>query len=144
MFDNIISLFNYSPVTDSWAISIIEGVDFHSITSSTKSSQGTKNTDTVELIINCSGDKVIKTREGKKQYITPSQYAKAESTEELITFTPETDFIMEGDFTCQEPLIESEYEEGLYQFINKEYDGVYMIASSTFLSLIPHFEIGGR
>ena len=42
------------------------------------------------------------------------------------------------------PIVESQEDEGLYQKMNSQYDGVHMIQSAEFFRLLPHFEVEGR
>ena len=61
---------------------------------------------------------------------------------DAITFQPQTDFIMMGEYESTEPVNDDDYDAGFYDEMNSRYDSVYQIVSAVFYSLIPHFEIG--
>lgn len=79
-----------------------------------------------------------------KKYTGPKAYAKLADPSEYFTFRPETDFFATGNYASEAPISDDDYENGLYSAMNDAMDGVYMITSATFYSLIPHFEIGGK
>ena len=49
-----------------------------------------------------------------------------------------------GAWPVLTPIVESQEDEGLYQKMNSQYDGVHMIQSAEFFRLLPHFEVEGR
>lgn len=79
-----------------------------------------------------------------KKYTGPKAYAKLADPSGYFTFRPETDFFAAGNYASEVPISDDDYENGLYNAMNDAMDGVYMITSATFYSLIPHFEIGGK
>ena len=135
---------------------------------------GKTNGDTVELIIPTQADKsantliyrpyLILTNDGDylvdrlgvrlssqkpdtdeiRWYTGPKAYAKLDNPQEFFTFKAETDFFVVGNHFSLEPISDDDYDEGLYHEMNNAQDGVYMINSAAFFSLLPHFEIGGR
>ena len=144
MFVSTITVFNYHEATKTWYLSMITGVHLLSAKSSTGTTTGVNNGDTVEVIVRCAKDRSITTSIGKKQYVAPKEYGKSENPEDLITFTPETDFIYSGEWENLTPIPEDEESQGLYYEMNDEHDGVFAITSAGFFGLLPHFEIGGR
>lgn len=144
MFTNTITLFNFHETSGLWHPVVITGADVIEAKASTASTHGKNNASVVDILINCTGNKIVKTENGDRQYIGPKAYAKCEKPEEYLTFTPQRDFIYEGVRPDLSPVAEDDYESGLYHELNSEYDGVYLINSAAFYSLIPHFEIGGK
>ena len=104
-----------------------------------------KSADTVELIIRTAADKSNTENSVTVRYAAPKEYAALENPVGYFTFTPEQDFFYVGSvMAASYPEDDYDDDNGFYHHMNKTHDGVYMIQSSTFYSLIPHFEIGGR
>ena len=174
MYDAVITLFNYRKSEHAWYTTVFHGANLIEPRGNSATQQGQVNADTVEIIIhvkpNQDADTLIyvpnnitdvdgnvltsdngvhvayddpETHESR-QYISPKAYAHLEAVDGRFTFTPETDFVVVGNYSSQEPIDDDEYEDGLYQAMNEAQDGVYMITSATYFSLLPHFEIGGR
>lgn len=144
MYQNTVTVFNYHAETDCWYPSVISGADLVAANAGSRSTDGLANADTVDIIIHCTAEKVITTSEGSKSYIGPKEYAVCGHPEDCITFTPECDFIYDGEWQDLSPIDDEDFDEGLYHAMNDRHDGVYMIRSAAFYSLLPHFEIGGR
>ena len=144
MFQNTVTVFNYHEKTGLWYMSVIPGADLIALKSSNHSTEGTNSADTVDILINCSAEKVFSTLAGEKGYLPPKEYKKCGDPANNITFTPERDFIYAGEWQDLTPVDDDEYDEGFYHALNEEYDGIYMISSAAFYGLLPHFEIGGR
>lgn len=140
MYDNTITVFNYHQKSGKWFPTVISKADFLVNKSSSSTSGGLDNADSVEIIVRCTPDRVIN---GKK-YVPPKQYAKCDTPQAFITFAPESDFIFDGEHHSAEPIVDDDYDEGFYHAMNEEHDGVYIVTSAAFFSLLPHFEIGGR
>lgn len=79
-----------------------------------------------------------------RKYIGPKAYARLDDPRGYFTFKAETDFFVVGNYSSADPVDDDEYDEGFYHAMNDAQDGVYMISSAVFYSLLPHFEIGGR
>ena len=141
MFDHTITLFNYHAKTNKWYTTKFDGVDLLAASAKSATLQGETNGSSVDLLINVTADK--SSADGKK-YVGPKAYATVDDPADYFTFIPETDFFMEGDFSTPEPISEDDYESGYYHEMNNAHDGVHMVVSAAFFSLIPHFEIGGR
>lgn len=144
MYDKTVTLFNYYEESKTWFPSVISGVQIQTVNANTFTSMGINNADTMEFIIKCSPEQMVMTSEGAKQYIGPKEYARCTAPEEVLTFAPDTDFIFVGVWSDLSPVKEDEDSEGLYQEMNEEHDGVYMVNSVASYGLLPHFEIGGR
>lgn len=144
MYQNTITLFNFHKKTGVWYPSVISGVDLIASKANNATKEGTVNGDTVEIIIHCNKEKAIKTSEGLKSYTGAKAYAVCDNPSNCITFTPECDFIYDGVWPDLSPVIDDDSDSGLYHDMNEIKDGVYMITSAVFYSLLPHFEIGGR
>lgn len=144
MFQNTITVFNFHEASGFWYPSVIHGADLIESKSSTATTEGRNNADTVEIIIHCTANRSVTTTAGAKSYTGPKEYAKCDNPAERITFAPECDFIFDGEWPELAPISDDEYDSGLYHALNDEHDGVYMITSAIAYSLLPHFEIGGR
>ena len=144
MYQNTITIFNYHAGSGMWYPSVVEGADLIVNKSSTSTTAGKNNADSVDIIVHCSAEKVITTTAGAKSYTGPKEYAKCENPAERITFKPECDFIYDGIWPELAPISDDGYDSGLYHALNDEHDGIYMISSAAFYGLLPHFEIGGR
>ena len=144
MYQSTVTIFNFHAASGLWYPSVIHDVDLIASKSSAATAEGRNNADAVEVIVHCSADRSITTTEGPKSYTGPKEYAKCSNPTERITFTPEHDFIYDGEWPELVPISDDQYDSGLYHAMNDEYDGIYMINSAVFYGLIPHFEIGGR
>lgn len=140
MFSNTVTLFNYHAKTKQWYTTKFDGADLLEVGAKSATQKGEANDSSVDLLINVNSDKSY----GGKAYLGPKAYAATDDPAKHFTFTPETDFFMEGDHTIQEPISEDDYESGYYHDMNTRYDGVHMVISAAYFPLIPHFEIGGR
>ena len=174
MHDNTITLFNYREAEGLWYTTVFSNVTLTELKAEGASQYGHTNSDTVEIIIKVRPNKVASTLiyepnsivdgdgnvivsdEGtrvayqdpdtkeERQYIGPKAYAALETPTGYFTFKPECDFIMVGNYSHAEPIADDEFEQGLYHAMNEAQDGVYMVTSAAYFSLLPHFEIGGR
>lgn len=145
MYNSTITLFNYHKSTDRWYPTVLTGVDLIGNKASTATREGTNNGDSVDIIIHCDKNRVVKTLQGAaKCYTEAKKYASCETPANCITFVPEQDFIFEGEWPDLSAVDDCDYESGFYHEMNDSYDGVYLITSAVFYDLLPHFEIGGR
>lgn len=140
MYDQSITLFNYRKSDGLWRTILFTGVNVIEPRASTATTQGTNNGSAVEIILRCTPAM----RAGDYQYVPPKAYQALEDVSHVFTLTPEVDFIAIGEHTSETPVREKDYGDGLYHAMNDANDGVYMITSATWFSLLPHFEIGGR
>ena len=146
MYDDTITLFNFCAATGCWYPSVLSGVELGVSHANNSTREGNKNANTFVALIhtNDMSDKLLTTSEGVKSYIGSKEYAACADPAGFYTFTPEQDFIYEGEWESLDPIEESSEDEGLYQQMNDQYDGVHMIQSAEFFRLLPHFEVEGR
>jgi hypothetical protein len=145
MFGDTITLFNFHEPTSMWYAHTISGCDCGITAANTATTQnGITKSDNSTLIIPCSSDKVITTVDSEAEYCTPKKYTLLSDPENYITFQPETDFFVVGEYNGSSSVSDEDYEDGFYDYINSESDDVFMVASAAFYGMIPHFEIGGR
>ena len=144
--DVTVTLFNFHKATGKWDPTEFHNVSLTAVRADTgKADTGTVNADMVEIIIRTAADKSNTECGVTVRYVGPKEYAALESPVGYFTFTPEQDFFYVGSVMATSyPEEDYDDDNGFYHFMNKNHDGVYMIQSSTFYSLIPHFEIGGR
>lgn len=144
MFDRTITLFNYHKASGLWHTTIIKGADIGVSIASKATAVGTKNDDRLTILIPCKPNQSVTCKNGMvKNYLGAKAYNKCQNPTAFFTFNPERDFIYDGEWTEAYAYADEDYESGLYDAMNSEHDGVYMINSSAFYSLLPHFEIGG-
>lgn len=141
MYDCTVTLFNYHAKTNNWHTTVFGNADLLVTGAKSATPKGETNGSSVDLLINVTADKA--SADGKK-YVGPKAYAATDTPDAYFTFTPETDFFMEGDYSIAEPVSEDDYESGYYHEMNNIHDGVHMVVSAAYFPLIPHFEIGGR
>lgn len=144
LFRDVITVFNYHKKTGVWYPTVINNAHIVSASASSHGVSGNTNADSVEVEVASSGTQTVVTPNGGKSYTPPKLYAVSDSPEEFFTLTPECDFFFVGAWNDLTPVEDDDYDEGFYHDVNAEHDGVYMISSASYFSLIPHFEIGGR
>ena len=144
MHDATITLFNFHERTGNWYPTIFNQVSLtEAKADSATADAGIKNGDTIEAIIRTAADKSNTEYGVKVQYVGPKAYAALENPVGYFTFATEQDFFFVGN-AASGIVSDDDYDEGFYHAMNKEHDGVYLVQSAAFYSLIPHFEIGGR
>lgn len=81
-----------------------------------------------------------------KIYMLPKEWNRAGEPSENFTlgYGDNFDFIMEGNYGSLDPIADSDYRNGFYNYMNKNYDNVFAISTVSKFNLIPHFEIGAR
>lgn len=146
MYNDVITVFNFHEKTGAWYTTVFKNVNLLEVTGETATrDSGRTNNDTVELIIRSVR---LSYREPDtdevRWYIGPKAYAKLDDPHGYFTFKAETDFFVVGNYSSEVPITDDDYDEGLYHAMNDAQDGVYMITSSAYFSLLPHFEIGGK
>ncbi len=140
MYDRTITLFNYREQDGLWRTSLFKGVNIDELTARSASTQGASNNSYVDIILPSDS----RMRVNKIQYVSPKDYQSLDDVAGYFTLSPNVDFIVIGDSTSDEPIVEDDYDEGLYHAMNDVNDGVYKITSAAWFSLLPHFEIEGR
>lgn len=144
MFCDTITLFNFREDSHIWYPTVINNVDISDVRAGNNTQNSVTNGDTAEFLINCKADKSIKASVGIKRYLPPKAYASCERPAECFTLCPENDFIYIGIYPDLNPISDDNDESGLYHVMNDKYDGVYLVTSAAYYSLIPHFEVGGK
>ena len=143
MYEDVITIFNYHKASDSWYISVVEGVHISGTTGSSKTMQGYDNSTMISVIVPCKRDKTIRTSSGDKGYLSPKEYANCDAPESHFTFRYDSDFIYAGEWEDLTPVDESDYESGYYYELNDALDEIYKINTSAFYKLLPDFELEG-
>lgn len=146
MFTDKITLFNFHERSGNWYAIPLAGVDLGaSAGSSRNASSDRTGADTVTLLVNCSKSREFVAADGgRRSYLPPKEYASCDDPENRLTFAPERDFFLAGDWDGDAVNPDEDEESGFYHRVNHERDGVYMVTSASFFPLLPHFEVGGR
>lgn len=142
MFDNTLTLFNYDATNDVWIKNVIYGVDYGYDDSTNSTTTGEVNAEQMVVLIPSDRSGAITTAEdGEKQYLPRLAYQNETDKSDKITFQSGTDFVYFGNFTGDVSLSDDDYDSGMYDYMNKNYDNVYMVRGCSWYSLIPHFEV---
>lgn len=140
-FDNkTVTLFNRSlnaeTEEEKYYPTLLECVDLVETRGANISKSGMDHADAAKLYIDFSVFKRI-----KKTYIEPKLWESLPEIEKHkhITFTPATDFFVNGDQTgIKLP------NENAFEWMYDNFDGVYKITNvDRYEDILPHFEIGG-
>lgn len=150
MYTETITLFNRYTSTqgDYWYPKVLENVDLIVDKAAINAKYGTDSSDTAKLHVK------YKTVNGNVD-INDYTYYPPKAWEDLtndelataITFRSgqSFDFFVLGAFQYTEPIDDSKYRNGFYDYMNKEYDNVFAISSaSNPYKVIKHFEIMGK
>lgn len=143
MFDRTITIYSYRRSEDRYYGTVIRNCTVQTTESSSDFSKGSGGSDRISISIRCDAGKKVITGNGKKQYLTAKAYQAAESISDKFSMTPEADFIVLGERTDL-VVVDGEYPNGFYQFLNIASDDVFMISNVSYYSLIPHFTVTGR
>lgn len=129
-----------------WYPTVLHGVNLAVDRAAVVATMGEQSQDSAILNIKYSEQDGVITV-GNKPYLQPKAWADQvnDVLADSVTFTSGTDFdfFIEGDFGG-EPISDDDYEYGFFDYMNTEYDNVFVITSVSKLKLIPHFEITGR
>ena len=145
MFGDTITVFNFKG--GYYYPHVLHGVDAVGISdgATATAQSGNTNSDMGTVLIQSNASKIIAADNSVLPYVSPKAYeALADGVESVITFQPQTDFILIGEYESTEPIYDDDYETGFYDDINSTRDGVHQIVTAVFYELIPHFEIGVR
>lgn len=149
MYSDTVTIFNRyeSRLGDMWYPTVLHGVNVMSDRAAIVQKYGEESQDNAVINVHYQmvDDKVFV---DGKEYLTPKAWDKQTNDKlpETITFTPgeKFDFVYMGAFFSEDPISDDEYENGFYDYINSEFDGVFAITSVSKLNAIPHFEITGK
>lgn len=148
MFSDVVTVFNHykSRLGDMWYPTVIDGVNLLIDKAAIMAKYGAESKDNAILNIH------YKTINGQilidgKPYLPPKEWERQTNDKlaESITFASGTDFdfFMLGEYPTTEPILDDDYIDGFYNFINDRYDFVFSITSVAVYKAIPHFEIMG-
>ena len=154
MYDKTVTIFNFyqSDTTGvaTWYPHTLLNVDLSTDRGAIIKKYGADSSDNAQLHIRfagSNGQKVITTKDGAKLPWLPPKEWKNQTNDLLnqtITFSPDTDFFWEGEWTGGE-VNDDDYRGGFYQYMNKSKDHVFKITSvGGPYTVIPHFEILGK
>lgn len=148
MYSDTITLFNRyeSRLGDMWYPTVIKGVNLNIDKAAIIAKYGAESKDNAVLNIRykvADGNVVI----ADKVYLPPKEWDRQTNDKltESLTFTSgkDFDFFMLGEYESTEPIADDDYIDGLYNYVNDNYDYVFAITSVAQYSVIPHFEIMG-
>lgn len=151
MYTNTITIFNrYSSLQgDFWYAKVIENVDLIVDKAAINAKYGTDSTDTAKLHVKYALDEENKINISGYRYYPPKEWENLtnDMLETAITFRSgqKFDFFVEGALEFDAPIDDSNYRNGFYDYMNKQYDNVFAISSSSSpYTIIKHFEIMGK
>lgn len=154
MYEKTVTIFNYykSDTTGDayWYPHVLSGADLITDKGAILKKYGTDATDNAQLHIHYTvqnGDVTITNKGGKiLPWLLPKEWKHQTNDllDQTITFSPDTDFFWEGEWTGGE-VNDDDYRGGFYQYMNKSKDHVFKITSvGGPYTVIPHFEILGK
>lgn len=150
MYGKTITVFNkYVNQKDEifWYPTVIKGVQLIVDKSANIEKTGLDTADTATLHVlyrMTSDEKVV----ADKKYLEPKKWAKQinDTLGHTVTFAS-GDFFIEGEYD-EKMIADEDYQSrrdgGFYDYMNKNYDNVFLITNVGTYTLIPHFEIGGK
>jgi len=141
MYDRTLTIFNIHH--GFWYPTTVNKCDLKVKLSSNLTVDGINDVGSVNIVIHCNRNRIVKSYQGNKAYVEPKVYASLEDPSDYFTLTPEVDFIYEGEWD-KAPVEDDAYDSGFYHMMNEEKDGVHMIQTNQYFTLIPHFEIGAK
>ena len=148
MYSETITLFNryHSRLRDMWYPHILNNVNLIVDKASILAKYGAETSDKAKLNIsydNMNGTYYI----DGIPYLPPKEWAKLTNDKlaDHITFNSDSnyfDFFILGEYKSTDTIIDDDYVEGFYNYMQKENDFCYAITSvSSPYKVIPHFEI---
>lgn len=149
MYLDTVTLFNFysSSLGDMWYPTIIHNANLMIDKASIAAKYGAESKDNAILNIH------YQTVDGQimvadKPYFPPKEWERQTNDKlpETITFSDgdDSDFFMLGDYGSTEPILDDDYKNGFYEYMEKNYDYVFSITAVAQYSTIPHFEIMGK
>ena len=173
MYSDTVTLFNFysSSLGDMWYPTIIHNANLMIDKASIVAKYGAESKDNAILNIHYRDIKVENPEEGEalfhtfvkckknvnggsvfveKEWFSPKEWERQtnDKLSESITFSDgdDSDFFMLGDYGSTEPILDDDYRNGFYEYMEKNYDYVFTITAVAKFSssTIPHFEIMGK
>lgn len=142
MYGKTITLFNYyeskQTGTYRWYPSVLQNVDLITDKAAILAKYGQESQDSTVLH--------VRHPNGAKEWIPPKEWEGQvnENLSRTLTFAA-GDFFWQGEWQDTEPIDDTAYKEGFYDYMSQKYDFVFRITKvGGPYTLIPHFEIMGR
>lgn len=148
MYSDTITLFNHykSRLGDMWYPTVINGVNLNIDKAAIIAKYGAESKDNVVLNVKYIIQDSVKIIVGKP-YLTPKEWERQtnDMLPKTVTFSSgvDFDFFIVGEYENTEPIPDDDYIDGFYNYINNNYDNVFVVTSVAEYSVIPHFEIMG-
>lgn len=143
MYKDTITLFNRKPggsSGDTWYPTILKNVNLNIDRAAILAKYGAESQDNAVLHIRYQKDGENILVSGKP-WMPPKAWDK---TEDSITFNPDGDFFMKGQWDGG-IVSDADYApDGFYSAMNRKHDYVFAVSSVARYSVIPHFEIMGK
>lgn len=146
MYADTITIFNrYKESGDvSWYPTVIRNVDLNIDKAAIVAKYGEQSTDNARLHVKYESEQENALISGKR-YLPPKSWAAQDTTElpDTITFASgnDFDFFIVGEWAEPDPILDDEFLDGFYNYMNSRYDYVFSVTSVAMYSVIPHFEI---
>lgn len=148
MYQDTITLFNRVPggnAGDSFSPTIIRSVNLNIDRAAILAKYGPDSKDSAVLHIryrNKEGEiSIVCDSKADKKWMSPKAWDR---TGETITFNPDGDFFIQGEWTGG-IVSDADYgPDGFYSHMNRTHDYVFAVSSVARYSVIPHFEIMGK
>lgn len=151
MYLDTVTLFNFysSSLGDIWYPTIIHNANLMIDKASIVAKYGAESKDNAILNIHyltVDGQIMV----ADKPYFPPKEWERQTNDKlpETITFSDgdDSDFFMLGDYGSTEPILDDNYKNGFYEYMEKNHDYVFTITAVAKFSssTIPHFEIMGK
>lgn len=143
MYKDTITLFNRKPggsMGDTWYPTVIKEVNLNVDRAAILAKYGAEAQDNAVLHIRyqMDGENIMVSG---KPWTSPKAWDK---TEDSITFNPDGDFFIKGEWDLGIVSDADHGPDGFYAKMNREHDYVFAVSSVARYSVIPHFEIMGK
>lgn len=147
MYTDTVTIFNKhgdSKVGITWYPTVLHNVDLITDKAANVAKTGLESADTAKLHVRYTLSDGAITIAGKA-YKRPKEWATQTAEALITTLTFSTgDLFIRGEYATT-PINNTDYKGGFQDYINKNYDDVYLITTvGGPYKLIPHFEIGGK
>lgn len=80
-----------------------------------------------------------------KKYLPPKRWDRQTNDKlaKTLTFTSgqNFDFFIVGEYDDTEPIADNDFDDGFYDYMNRQLDEVYAVTSVAMYGLIPHLEV---
>lgn len=150
MFNDTVTVFNRyeSRLGDTWYATVLHNVHLNMDKAAIIAKYGEKSEDNAVLLVHYSlqdGRKMI----GNKEWLPPKKWDGQLNSllSQTITFTAgqEFDFFMAGEWDGADIILDDNYTDGFYDYMNRKCDYVFAITSvGGPYSVIPSFQIMGK